>query len=342
MSSNNTEDNKGGEGEMTSSKVKGCTSCDQNSVDTITKGISNIAILNDMSTCACCGKEGNSDDMNTCNKCQLVKYCNAACKKKHRSKHKKACERRMAELHEEQLFKEVEPEDCPICFQPMPIDAGQTSFMICCGKDVCNGCIYDMEMSKEGKNKKGLLLCPYCRTPKAKNGQENIIRTQKLMEKGNAQGFNMLAGYYKQGKYGLPQDYQKTNELLLKAGELGYSGAYSNLGNSYHFGEGVEIDLKKAKYYYELAAVDGDTNARYNLGCIEGESGNVLRAYKYYMIAAKAGDKDAIDGVKEGYMNAAVTKNEYANTLRAYHERQKEMKSDSRDEAAAIAMMGLW
>ena len=49
--------------------------------------------------CANCGKEGG-DVTNTCNKCKMVKYCNAACKKKHRSKHKKACDRRIAELHD--------------------------------------------------------------------------------------------------------------------------------------------------------------------------------------------------------------------------------------------------
>ena len=49
------------------------------------------------STCANCGKEGT--DLNVCNKCDLAAYCNAACKKKHRTKHKKKCERRVAELH---------------------------------------------------------------------------------------------------------------------------------------------------------------------------------------------------------------------------------------------------
>ena len=49
----------------------------------------------DSFTCANCGKEG-SDVTNTCNKCKSVKYCNAACKKKHRHKHKKACERYVA------------------------------------------------------------------------------------------------------------------------------------------------------------------------------------------------------------------------------------------------------
>jgi len=45
-----------------------------------------------IATCAYCGKEG-SDVNNECNKCHTVKYCNAACKKKHRKKHKKQCER---------------------------------------------------------------------------------------------------------------------------------------------------------------------------------------------------------------------------------------------------------
>ena len=92
--------------------------------------------------CASCGKEGNSDDMNTCNKCKTVKYCNAACKKKHRKKHKKACERRVAELHEEALFKEVERDECPICFLPMPIDGDENSFKSCCGKTICNGFVF--------------------------------------------------------------------------------------------------------------------------------------------------------------------------------------------------------
>jgi len=75
------------------SSKKECTSCEQNNIDTITEGIDSVALLDDTSTCANCGKEGNSDDMNICNKCKQVKYCNAACKKKHRHKHKKHCER---------------------------------------------------------------------------------------------------------------------------------------------------------------------------------------------------------------------------------------------------------
>ena len=72
--------------------------------------------INTVTLCANCGKEGG-DNMNACNKCDLVAYCNVACKKKHRSKHKKKCERRIAELYDEALFKQPPlPDECPMLF----------------------------------------------------------------------------------------------------------------------------------------------------------------------------------------------------------------------------------
>ena len=317
----------GGSGEIISTN-KECTS--YNNVDTITEGIKSVS-MRDVSTCASCGKEGNSHDMNTCNKCKMVKYCNAACKKKHRSKHKKACERRVAELHDEQLFKDPPPrEECPICLLTMPHKTNTSVFMPCCGKRICNGCIYAMKMS-EAKD-----LCAFCRTPPVTSDEEHIRRVKKLMEKRNAGAFNHLAGCYSQGIVGLPQDYQKANELCLKAGELGCAVAYYNLGNSYRDGEaGVERDDKKAQHYWELAAMGGSVSARYNLGVVEGQAGNHHRAYKHYVLAARAGHDYSLDIVKDCFMSGFISKDEYARTLRAYHERQKEMKSDARDMAAS-------
>src|SRR5210317_981070 len=109
---------------------------------------------NDMK-CAACGKAG--DDLKTCNGCKLVKYCNAACKKKHRSKHKKDCKKRAAELHDEALFKDPpERDECPICMLPLPLDVSGTNYQPCCGKKLCLGCIYaayrvDIRC-----------LCPFC------------------------------------------------------------------------------------------------------------------------------------------------------------------------------------
>jgi len=325
-------------GDITSSKNDECISCEQNNVDNITEGIESVALLDDMSMCANCGKEGNSDDMNTCNKCKSVKYCNAACKKKHRKKHKKACEKRVAELHEEALFKEVEPEECPICLQPFPIGNHHT-FESCCGKLICDGCVHAMKASEGGGD---LYPCAFCRTPPASSNEEEIKRLNKLMDKGNGEAFTTLggcyaegyAGAYANGTMGMPQDRVKANELYLKGGELGSSSGYYNLGNAYDLGRGVERNTKKAKHYYELAAMNGSIQARHNLGCIEGQADNHQRAMRHWKIGARFGHEKCLKMVKIGLIGGMVTKDDYANCLRAYHERQNEIKSDERDKAA--------
>ena len=138
---------------------------------------------------------------------------------------------------------------------------------------------------------------------------------------------------------GLPQDYQKANESNLKAGELGCAGGYLLLGDSYSRGIGVEVDIRKAKHYWELAAMGGSILARHNLGSFEGKLGNQHRAMRHYMIAARADYNDSLDKVKAGFIDGHVTKDEYANALRACHERRIQMKSDARDKAAEIGVL---
>ena len=152
---------------------------------------------------------------------------------------------------------------------------------------------------------------------------------------GNADAFYNLAGCYANGTKDMPQNLLMANKLYLKAGELGHAEAYFNLGNAYVTGRGVEVDKKKAKHYWELAAMNGNIGARYNLGAWEENTGNLHRAMKHYVIATKAGGDDALDSVKDGYVDGYVTKEEYANTLREYQKSQDEMKSEARDKALA-------
>ena len=120
--------------------------------------------------------------------------------------------------------------------------------------------------------------------------------------------FYIHAGCYADGIRGMPQDWVKANELWLKAGDLGCADAYFNLGNSYTNGMGAEVDEKKAKHYYELAAMKGETSARHNLGCIEGQVGNHQRAFKHFILAARVGHTESLDVVKKGFRNEYVTK----------------------------------
>ena len=79
---------------------------------------------------------------------------------------------------------------------------------------------------------------------------------------------------------GLPRDQAKANELWLKAGELGCDVAYHNLGNAYNFGSAVTIDKKKAKQYYELAAMKGSL-------CVQGTILVVLKVGIYERVGYK-------------------------------------------------------
>ena len=292
----------------------------------------------DNNTCANCGKdEESSGNLKACTACKLVKYCHRECQIAHRPQHKKACKKRAAEIRDEELFQEPPPpEECPICMLPPPLYDNHTgtTFHSCCGKDICHGCIYAMANTETGS--KNMKLCPFCRTPYPKSEEERVERLKKLMEKGNGHAVYRLASYYAQGIKGMPQNHAKANELYLKAGELGCAVAYYNLADSYKNGNGVEIDTKKAKHYWELAAINGSIEARHNLGCSEGNSGNHERAMKHCLIAARAGSKVSLDSVKFGYMNGYVTKKEYANTLREYQKSLDEMKSEARDKALAV------
>ena len=117
----------------------------------------------------------------------MVKYCNRDCQISHRKQHKKECKKRAAEIYDEKLFKEVEPDECPICMLSLPSVADETTFKSCCGKRICHGCIYAIEMS-EGKD-----LCAFCRTPPIVSEEEEIERVNKLVDKGNAEACFLLA-----------------------------------------------------------------------------------------------------------------------------------------------------
>ena len=101
------------------------------------------------------------------------------------------------------------------------------------------------------------------------------------------------------------------------------------------YGEGLEIDKKKANHYYELAAIGGNVSARYNLGNNEWRSGNCDRALKHYMIAIRSGEMDSLDTIKEMYKEGHAKKDDYTSALRSYQAYLGEIKSVQRDEAAA-------
>ena len=280
--------------------------------------------------CANCGKEG-SDGLKACTACKMVKYCNRDCQIAHRPRHKKECKKRAAEIHDLELFKQPpQKEDCPICMLPLPWLGTGTRYKACCGKVICSGCIYAVEMRDNGVG-----LCPFCRTPTPTSEKELVKRTKKRVEVGDAGAMLNLGCHYSNGEYGMAQDYDKALKLYHRAGELGCAEAYHNIGNAYYNGRGAERDEKKTDHYYKLAAMGGVAPARFNLGCTEMMAGNWGRSLNHWLIAAGAGHNGSLRNIRQMYLDGHATKGDYAKALQNYQACLDDIKSDQRDKAAA-------
>ena len=237
-------------------------------------------------------------------------------------------------ISDEELFKQLPTpkKDCPLCFIPLPSFHTGTIYMPCCGKVICSGCIHAPLFDNQG-NKVNNKKCPFCRTPHAKSNEE-IQMEKKRMEADDPIAIFSIGCNYDKGIDGYPQDIGKALELYHRSGELGYSEAYTNIGHTYYYGEGVGIDKKKGLHYFELAAIGGDEVARVNLGEIE-ESNDTERALKHYIIGVRSGSSECLNNIKELYLNGHTTKDDYTRALRLYQTYLGEIKSKQRDDAAA-------
>jgi len=289
-----------------------------------------------VSSCANCGKgEEESGKLKNCTACKMVKYCSRECQIAHRPQHKKECKKRAAELHDEKLFEQPPSnEDCPICFIQLPCLLSGSTYMSCCGKVICSGCIHAPVYDNQG-NVVAVKTCPFCRTPPPYTDEEENQRVRKRADLDDPEAIFNVGCDYRDGTCGFPQDYTKALELYHQAGKLGYSEAINSIGYSFEFGEGVERDTKKSNHYYELAAIKGNVIARHNLGVKEAIAGNVDRAIKHFMISVRGGYAESSNKIKRLYTNGQATKDDYAEALRSYQIYLMEIKSDQRDEAAA-------
>jgi hypothetical protein len=130
-------------------------------------------------------------------------------------------------------------------------------------------------------------------------------------------------------------DYKAALEYFTKAAELGEASAHYSLSVRYRKGEGVEKDKEKEIYHLEEAAIRGHPVARNDLGCEEAENGRFERAKKHFIIAANLGYHNSLSNVKRLYAEGHASKEDYADTLRAYQTVVNEAKSAEREEAEA-------
>jgi len=209
--------------------------------------------------------------------------------------------------------------------------------MVCCGKVVCGGCIH--ASLKSGNKSKH--LCPFCRTPVSTSNEETIKRSKKRIDAKDAEAICMMGTMYYNGQ-GRQEELEKALDLWHQSAEMGFAGAYCHIGNYYGYGSvgissHVMRDKNKAKQYYELGAIMGDPQARYNLGCMENNEGNIDRAKRHWLIAVSSGYPNAMKAIQTYYSSGAVTKAFFENALRVRQAYVSEIRSVQRDEAASAS-----
>jgi len=203
--------------------------------------------------------------------------------------------------------------------------------MSCCGKIICTGCYYAPVYDNQG-NEVDNQKCAFCRTPFPTTEEEAVKRLKKRMEVNDAEALEDLGCCYRDGRLGFPQNYTKALEIWHRSR---VAEAYCNIGFAYKTGEGVEVDPKNAKHYYELAALRGSAPARHNLGNDEVRAGKWKRAIKHYTIAARSGDNDSLSMIKQLFSKGHAKKDDYIKALQSYQTHLGEIKSIQRDKAAA-------
>jgi hypothetical protein len=87
--------------------------------------------------------------------------------------------------------------------------------------------------------------------------------------------------------------------------------------NAHSEGEGVEKDDQKATYYFELAAMKGHNDSRYNLGIEEAKAGENDEALKHWLIACRRGINDSLGDIKGLFLKGRATKEDYEKALRS-------------------------
>ncbi|EGB07834.1 hypothetical protein AURANDRAFT_26920 [Aureococcus anophagefferens] len=109
------------------------------------------------------------------------------------------------------------------------------------------------------------------------------------------------------------EKHEEAFRYVALAADQGRTSAESNLGVCYRDGEGTEVDLGKARYWFERAAAKGSEQATKNLARLDAQ-----KAAKIYRRAVELGDVDAMIFLGEFYEHGSGVKLDKKKAERLY------------------------
>ena len=230
-------------------------------------------------------------------------------------------------------------EDCPLCFVPLPVNETEYAYFVCCGRTLCSACVAETIRAGEIINKKRAKkkqppidhTCSFCRTKPDTTGS----KYEERIRKGDGRAACNLALKYRDGEDSMSilKNEAKSLELFHHAADdLGDSTAMGELGRMYWYGEdGVETDETKGRKYAENAVKMGNAHARYFLGCIKAEEGNIVLAIRHWKLASAAGEEYSVQKLWEFFYKGALGKAELEKSLRAHKEAYDVVSGEARE-----------
>lgn len=230
------------------------------------------------------------------------------------------------DIPDDVLFKRAPKDDCDICFLELPNESFEQwrSYQPCCGKTMCIGCMSSVLKS-------GSIACPFCRSSMGGN-EDFIAKLQKRASLGDSSGMHNLGIEYYKGRC-CKRDTGKAMELFHQAAQRGSVPSHALLGTIYTKGEnGVERCEEKSNYHELHAAIGGHLICRNNIAFTDIQNGYTDRAMKHLLIAASDGYKPALQSVKKCYTLNLVSKEDFANALRAHQATLDAFSSRERED----------
>ena len=237
--------------------------------------------------------------------------------------------------------------ECPICMLPLLHKRDNTHYQPCCGKLLCNACMFKSKITIVLENRirnadpdNGLeeleQNCPFCRTelPDPQRLDVQRRRFEERMKLDDPEAFYVMGHMYYFGEemLGLEEDKKKATELMMRAADLGCDEASKIIALQYKEGEILEKDMAKYRHYLEVAAKLGNRQARHNLASLEFEGGNTMLAVRHLCISAAAGHPMSLQSIRQIYQKGLISREEYAKILRMQQKAREDERSNDRDK----------
>ena len=182
---------------------------------------------------------------------------------------------------------------------------------------------------------KKLMICPFCRSNMSNYPTEKSQAKQEMKRANAGQPDSMyrVADYYFRGMMGVQQDKTKGWKWFHLALEAGSGQAAWEIGTCYFYGDGVDHDVEKALEYYQMAVELGFEGAYPNIGFVLMERGEIEKGMLNFRKAVMCGISydGFFDELRRGFKNGFITKEEYAFTLRTHQTAVDETKSEERE-----------